>query len=75
MQEISLEYICLNPATALNRIIEQASKVILASGTLEPAGDFDLIKAQKFRFTCGHIIKPDQFRAVCLDAGFNFAFD
>ena len=59
VQEICLEYICLNPAVIMNRITDEASKVILASGTLEPAGDFQLLEGQKHKFSCGHIIKPE----------------
>ena len=47
----------------------------MSSGTLEPAGDFNMIKADKHRFSCGHIVGPSQFKAICVDAGFNFQYD
>ena len=74
IQECSIEYICLNPAVFLNRIIDESNKVILSSGTLEPAGDFNMLRAAKHRFSCGHIVGPSQFKAICVDAGFSFHF-
>jgi Rad3-related DNA helicase len=59
VQETSLEYICLDPAVTINRMSDLAAKLILTSGTLEPAGDFELIKATKHKFSCGHVVKPE----------------
>ena len=42
--------------------------MVLASGTLEPAGDFALLKASDtnpgegpWRFSCGHVVSDDNF--------------
>ncbi len=48
---------------------------MLTSGTLEPAGDFNMIKTKKHTFSCGHVVSPSQFKAICVDGGFNFQFD
>ena len=40
----TLEYICLNPALTMKRLLDGAHKVILASGTLEPTSEYDVLK-------------------------------
>ena len=45
LTECQLEYLSLNPAVQMNRMLNQVHKMVLASGTLEPAGDFALLKA------------------------------
>ena len=48
-------------------------KLILASGTLEPAGDFQLIAGGKHhKFSCSHVIKPCQFKAVLAPGLFTY---
>lgn len=73
--QTSLEYICLNPAVMINRMCDQAQKILLTSGTLEPAGDFDLVNVIKHKFSCGHIIPKENFKALCVDDGFDFKFE
>ena len=74
IHESQLEYVCLNPATILSRLCQMASKVIFASGTLEPAGDFALLKEPLHSFSCGHIVSPSNFIAVGF-ANFDFRFE
>ena len=45
LQEVEIEYLCLNPAVQLNRMLFEVDKMLLTSGTLEPAGDFALLKS------------------------------
>ena len=45
LSQCELEYLSLNPAVQMNRMLDQVNKMVLASGTLEPAGDFALLKA------------------------------
>jgi Rad3-related DNA helicase len=73
----SIEYICLNPAVHLNRILDQVSKLLLTSGTLEPAGDFAMISQgeSKWSFSCGHVVSKENFQAICVGEGFSFVFD
>ena len=47
LTECELEYLSLNPAIQINRMLDQVNKMILASGTLEPAGDFALLKTSE----------------------------
>ena len=62
----SIEYLCLNPSTVLNRMLDQCHKILLTSGTLEPAGDFSLIEGQRHKFTCGHVVSDENFQALCV---------
>ena len=41
--ETFLEYLCLNPALTIKRLLDQADKIILASGTLEPTEEYDVL--------------------------------
>ncbi len=42
-EETFLEYLCLNPALTIKRLLDQADKIILASGTLEPTEEYDVL--------------------------------
>ena len=79
----SLTYLSLNPALTLKRLIDQVDKIVLASGTLEPTEEYDVL--QKYmdadssfmcKFSCDHVIPQDHFRAVVLSKfmGHNFDF-
>jgi len=70
-----LEYICLNPAVLLNRMLDQVHKLVLTSGTLEPAGDFAMLTAPKIKFSCDHVVSKERFAAVCVSDGFSFVYD
>jgi len=56
--------------------------MVLASGTLEPAGDFALLKAgdlaenqAPWRFTCGHVVPDENFQALAVGHPFDFRFE
>lgn len=42
-EETFLEYLSLNPALTIKRLLDQADKMILASGTLEPTEEYDVL--------------------------------
>jgi Rad3-related DNA helicase len=42
-EETFLEYLSLNPALTIKRLLDQADKIILASGTLEPTEEYDVL--------------------------------
>ena len=42
-EETFLEYLSLNPALTIKRLLDQANKIILASGTLEPTEEYDVL--------------------------------
>lgn len=45
VSEGKLTYIMLNPALVFKRLIDEADKVVLASGTLEPTAEYDVLKS------------------------------
>ena len=67
-----LKYICLNPALTLKRIIDRSDKVLLASGTLEPSEEYDVLKKYFYsnnfleKFSCPHILPPTSFKALAI---------
>ena len=68
LTQCELEYLSLNPAVLINRMLDQVHKMILASGTLEPAGDFALLRASEtpedqepWKFSCGHVVSDQNF--------------
>ena len=78
----SLSYLSLNPALALKRLINQVDKIVLASGTLEPTEEYDVL--QKYmgdnssfmcKFSCDHVIPQENFRAVVLSKFMDQSFD
>lgn len=79
----SIEYLCLNPAVHLNRIMDQVNKLLLTSGTLEPAGEFALLKSKDagdgdgspWRFNCGHVVGKANFKALCVGSTFDFRYE
>jgi Rad3-related DNA helicase len=68
----SIEYICLNPALHLKRLMDQADKIILASGTLEPTEEYDVLDKYvtranyMYKFACDHVISQDNYKVVAL---------
>lgn len=38
-----MEYLSLNPALTIKRLLDQVDKIILASGTLEPTEEYDVL--------------------------------
>ena len=64
LSQCELEYISLNPAVHLNRMLDQVGKMVLMSGTLEPAGDFALLNpcgTTPWKFSCGHVVPDENF--------------
>lgn len=71
LAECELQYLSLNPAVQINRMLDQVHKMVLASGTLEPAGDFALLKSSedkgvdeqtaRWKFSCGHVVPDENF--------------
>lgn len=66
-----LQYIALNPALSLKRLLDQAEKVVLASGTLEPTEEYDVLNSYIncgsdhsiiHKFSCGHVLPLDNFK-------------
>ena len=57
-----LHYVCLNPSLTLKRILDEAQKVVLTSGTLEPTEEFSILdehypdKSFITKFSCQHIL-------------------
>ena len=65
--------------------------MVLASGTLEPAGDFALLKSSAFgiaeevessqddsfrwKFSCGHVVQDQNFQAICVGQPFDFRYE
>ena len=77
-----LEYLSLNPAVQINRMLDQVHKMVLASGTLEPAGDFALLKASDrvddqlpWKFSCDHVVSDENFQAICVGQPFDFRYE
>ena len=57
----------------------EVDKMLLTSGTLEPAGDFALLKSgseldKTWKFSCGHVVGKDNFKAICVGNGFDFRY-
>lgn len=68
----------------MNRMLNQVHKMVLASGTLEPAGDFALLKAgesscseenEAWKFSCGHVVADENFQAICIGQPFDFRYE
>ena len=65
----------------MNRMLDQVHKMVLASGTLEPAGDFALLKAsetgaaQPWKFSCGHVVADENYQALCIGQPFDFRYE
>lgn len=83
LTDCSIEYLSLNPAVQINRMLDQVHKMVLASGTLEPAGDFALLKSSDsasnkqedpWKFSCGHVVSEDNFQAICVGHSFDFRY-
>ena len=58
-------------------MLNQIDKMLLTSGTLEPAGDFSLLKteaAKIWRFSCSHVVSPANYKAICVGNGFDFRY-
>jgi hypothetical protein len=43
----------------MTRLLDQVDKMVLASGTLEPAGDLEGLCENRWKFQCGHIVPKD----------------
>jgi Rad3-related DNA helicase len=58
----SIEYVSLNPAVTMKRLLDSAHKVVLASGTLEPTSEYDVLHQYfqgvdfKTEFSCNHLL-------------------
>lgn len=67
-----LKYLCLNPAIHLKRLIDQADKIVLASGTLEPTEEYDVLSKYMpcssfmYKFSCDHVISQNNYKAVII---------
>ncbi len=74
-QNISLQYMLLDPSFVFREIIEEARCVILAGGTMEPVNDymrylFPYIPSNQIkRFRCGHIIPKDNLKVIPIGRG------
>ena len=60
-------------------MLNEVDKMLLTSGTLEPAGDFALLKSgseldSTWKFACGHVVSEDNFKAICVGNGFDFRY-
>lgn len=68
----SFEYVQLNPAYAFTNFINECSKVVLASGTLEPTEEFDTLNKYFSEETvidkhsCCHVINKNNFRGFAV---------
>jgi Rad3-related DNA helicase len=56
-------------------MLDQLHKLLLTSGTLEPAGDFATLGVKPWKFSCGHVVSKDNFTTLCVSDGFDFRFD
>ena len=59
LQDIEIEYLCLNSSIHMTRLLDQVDKMVLASGTLEPAGELESLCDEPWKFHCGHIIPKE----------------
>lgn len=72
-----LKYLLLNPCYYFKEIVNEARAVILAGGTMEPMDDFVyqlfpyLPKEKIHKFSCGHIISPNNLCAITISTGPN----
>lgn len=72
---VTLKYQLLNPAEVFGDIVQKARSVILAGGTMEPTSEFetqlfpDLDPARLTRFSCAHIIPPQNLMAAIVCKG------
>ena len=77
----SIEYLCLNPALHLKRLMDQADKVILASGTLEPTEEYDVLEKYVktsnliYKLNCDHVISRDNYKVITLGTYNGSQFD
>lgn len=77
----SIEYLCLNPALHLKRLMDRADKIILASGTLEPTEEYDVLDKYvsepnfMYKFACDHVITQDNYKVVALGSFNQHQFD
>ena len=52
--------------------MDQADKVILASGTLEPTEEYDVLDKYvtqpnfMYKFACDHVISPDNYKVISI---------
>jgi len=73
----SIEYVCLNPGLTMKRLLDGAHKVILASGTLEPTSEYDVLKQfysdDRFlkSYSCNHLLPPSSFLPRILSSSFD----
>jgi len=83
-QNVSFNYMLLDPSESFKEIVEDCKCVILAGGTMEPIEDytnylFPYIEESKIKkFTCGHVIPKenlDVFIVANNKREFEFSFD
>ncbi|CAG8502015.1 15492_t:CDS:10 [Rhizophagus irregularis] len=70
-----IKYLLLNPSNQFKDIVEDARSVILAGGTMEPTDDLigqliPYLPPQRLsKFSCGHIIPPENLLTLTLSEG------
>lgn len=84
-ENVSLQYILLDPSVVFEEVLSQAKCVLLCGGTMEPMNDFmnflfpkippNLIKT----FTCDHLIPKENLNVFTVEGfnniSFEFSFD
>lgn len=74
-EDVSLQYILLNPADRFKSIVQEARSVVLAGGTM---GSVELLRQHLFpyvnpdrfrHFTCGHVVPEEAVLTIALGSG------
>ena len=71
-----LDYVSLNPALSMKRMLDEAEKLVLASGTLEPTQEYDVLRHYLsddgadiiYKFSCGHVIPKDNLSCMLVSS-------
>lgn len=84
--EVTIEYLLLDPSEKFRDLVDEARCIVLAGGTMEPVEDyknflFPYVPEQDVRvFSCGHVIPDTNLCVSTLESGpskkeFHFTFD
>ncbi|KAI5952004.1 CHL1 [Candida jiufengensis] len=83
--EVSLNYMLLDPSFIFKEIVDQAKCVLLCGGTMEPMSEFidylfPFVPESKInKFSCGHIIPDENLKVFAIDRfngeEFEFSFN
>ncbi|GIY35770.1 hypothetical protein CDAR_27831 [Caerostris darwini] len=77
MEQSSLKFLHLNPASHFHEIVQDARSVVVAGGTMQPVSEFTEqlfmpagVPLERISlFSCGHVIPPENLLAIGLGTG------